>query len=803
MAARKHPKSVMTVNGAVVPAGRRLFESLLLGVCLLVIAIRATVTESVMGSTGALPGETSDALYTLTLSGLLILGFGVWLIDGVVSGRLVYRWGGFEIGAAVFLAGALIAGCLASDKRAATTATAAMMAPVLMAALLVQVLNSRLRIHLVLCVLAGLATATVYQGLEQHFISNDVTIQQYEQNPREMLGALGIEPGTFDTFLFEHRLYSRGVRGFFTTRNSAGCFLLIGLFAVASMLILPRRPRGGAGADETRSLLLRCLVVAAMLGTLVLTLSKGAFLGLATGAVLWLALARCGDWVRRHRWKLLIGILVVACAATAAVAGHGLAHGSLPGGNSMLVRWQYWHATGRMVADHPAGVGGGNFGTHYTHYKPDGAIESVRDPHNFTLSMLGQYGPLGLAGFLLMVIGPLWRWLGVCSQEVSERCDDAKGLPKDCHPEPSEGSGRRRKEILRCAQNDRSCFEMVSDGPGAARFVGVFGAVLAVCLVVLRYRLVPVSAGDAGLDVAIYIAVTMYVAPVAAFVIGLAIFGGPLRRTGDAASGLHLQRVAVAVCCAVVAVLVQNLIDFAVFEPGVYTAMWAMIGCLGACVHVADRPQACPTSLRGAARVGLAAVVAAAVVVFGVVCYLPVYRSTVHIRLAHVAIVAGNLDRAHTQLEAAVQADTWSDEALSLDGKVYLRQYEQSARKDAGLLEAAGARFDLAGARNPADYKHNEKLAQVYELAGDTAKAREMLAEAIRKYPGSARLEVAMGRLLDPDVAAAHYRRTVEIEDAFREQFRRMYPDRELVSRLGQDVYEDAKARMGEPRDGR
>jgi len=793
----------MTFGQGVAPAGRRLFEYLLLGLCLLVIAIRATVPESVTGSTGALPGETSDALYTLTLSGLLILAFGLWLIDGVISGRLMYRWGGFEIGAALFLAGAVIAGCLASDKRAAATATAAMMAPVLMAALLAQVLNSRLRIRLVLCVLAGLATATVYQGLEQQLVSNDVTIQQYEQNPREMLGALGIEPGTFDAFLFEHRLYSRGVRGFFTTRNSAGCFLLLGLFALVPMVAQPGRPPRGTGADGARSLMLRGLVTAAVLGTLVLTRSKGAFLGLAVGAVLWLALARCGDWVRRHRWGLLAGILVAACAATAAVAGHGLAHGSLPGGNSMLVRWQYWHATGRMVADHPAGVGGGNFGTYYTHYKPDGAIESVSDPHNFALSMLAQYGPLGLAGFLLMVIGPLWRWLGRGPQEASERRDDARGLPKDSHPERSNGSGRRR-EVLRCAQDDRSCPELVFDGPGAARFVGVFGAVLAVCLVALRWRLVPVDTADAGPDVVIYVAMTMYLAPAAAFLIGLAVFGGPSRRACvDGSFGPDLHRVAAAACCAVAAVLVQNLIDFAIFEPGVYTAVWAMIGCLVACGHTADGQETRTTPLPGITRAGLAAAVVIVPAVFMVVCYRPVYRGTACIRAAHAAISAGSLDRAHAALDAAAQADRWSDEALSLDAKVYLRQYEQSASRDPDLLEAARSRFDSAGSRNPADYKHREKLAQVYGLLGDAAKAREMLAEAINKYPDCARLEVAMGRLLDPSAAAAHYRRAVEIEDAFLEQFRRMYPGREPVSRLGQDAYEDAKARMGEAQDDR
>ena len=89
---------------------------------------------------------------------------------------------------------------------------------------------------------------------------------------------------------------------------------------------------------------------------------------------------------------------------------YGIEHGRLPGGNSMLVRWQYWTASAQMVADHPlSGVGPGNFSDYYPHYKPAAALESVADPHNWPLSLITQYGPLGLLGFLAMLCLPLWR----------------------------------------------------------------------------------------------------------------------------------------------------------------------------------------------------------------------------------------------------------------------------------------------------------------------------------------------------------------------------------------------------------
>ena len=98
----------------------------------------------------------------------------------------------------------------------------------------------------------------------------------------------------------------------------------------------------------------------------------------------------------------------------------------------MLVRWQYWHASARMYADHPlAGVGPGNFANFYTHYKPAEALESVADPHNFPLGILTQYGPIGLVGFLAMILVPLWRI-------ISPNPVSSSSSPK-AQPEPAFG----------------------------------------------------------------------------------------------------------------------------------------------------------------------------------------------------------------------------------------------------------------------------------------------------------------------------------------------------------------------------
>ena len=76
----------------------------------------------------------------------------------------------------------------------------------------------------------------------------------------------------------------------------------------------------------------------------------------------------------------------------------------------MLVRWQYWQASAKMYADHfLTGVGPGNFAYFYPRYKLPAALETVTDPHNFLLTILTQFGPLGLVGFLALIFVPLWK----------------------------------------------------------------------------------------------------------------------------------------------------------------------------------------------------------------------------------------------------------------------------------------------------------------------------------------------------------------------------------------------------------
>ena len=751
--------------------GRVIFEYVLLALCLCVIALRTTFTEGPTAQSTTLPANLSDSVYSLSVSAVLIFAFVFWLVWGICSKRFLYHPTGIEIGLCLFCAAAIVAGLAAADKRAAITDFATLLAPPLMAVLLVQILDSQSKVKLLLALIAALGVLSAYQCADQFFFTNRMMIEQYEQAPQTFLEPLGIEPGTFQEFLFEHRLYSRGVRSFFTTRNSAGSFTLMALFAAAALLIDKLKSRKSDSSQPSH--LFACGIAAAVvLFGLALTRSKGAIIGLFSAAVIFIAYLRFGSWLKAHKKAIFIVCLLLAIAVASVVIWYGLNRGQLPGGSSMLVRWQYWHASAKMYADHfVTGVGPGNFAHFYPHYKPAEALESVADPHNFLLSILTQYGPLGLIGFLAMIFLPLWR---VISPNL------VSSSPKTHQPQPA----FRARPVI-------------------------FLLILWLALLLARPIVMPAAAAD-GLAVIIYMIMRFYVPPVVVFIIGFWLLTAPLHTIRNTQYTIRNTNIAAALFCVVLGVTLHNLIDFAIFEPGVFTTFWAIIACVIAVdFHAKCRPQ---LVLKPApfAKVITAAAALALVWAYFNYAFIPVAKSTAGIQRAHRAISAGQFQQAHNLLNTAAEDDSLSPAALSLNGRVYLHHFELTQSRNRDLL--AGAEVSLLGAinRDIADFKNFEKLTVVYDNFAKLTphkkdhwleKAYNSAKEAVKRYPGSGRLRIELAKIAEQlgktDVAIKRYEEAIDIEDKYRDQFKIMYPERqEIVSRLGEEKYKNAKQRI-------
>jgi O-antigen ligase/tetratricopeptide (TPR) repeat protein len=758
------------------------------------------------------------------VSGVLIFSFILWLVWSLCSKKFVDRRTGLEIGLCVFLVAAVIAGFAAADKRLAITDSTVLVAPLLMTILLIQILDSGTKIRLILAVIVALAVVNAQQSAEQFFRGNQMAIEQYEQDPRSMLEPLGIEPNTFQQFMFEHRIYSGGVRGYFTTRNSAGSFLLLASFAAAAIFIDRLRNRKSGSGDLH---ILACGVAAAVvLFSLALTLSKGAFIGLFCAAIVFAAQLRFGSRLKAHRKVLFAACALLGVATVLVVASYGLNHGRLPGGSSMLVRWQYWRAAARMYADHwLTGVGPGNFSDYYTRYKPDAALESVADPHNFPLSILTQYGPLGLVGFLAIIVMPFWMVLS----------------PSGPGPSAPRRGALPKTPASRPARPDYGGPARPNYG-GQAFYKPAIG--LAVCisaaLLIVRPVIFPMPPTGSSEERQAGILV-LYIMPVFVFLVGFLLVAaglGQLKKSGPGPTASSVQRgayrkkpdakryplnadsvIAPALFSAAIGLLIHNLIDFAIFEPGVLTTFWAIIACLIA-TDYNENSRPCSV-LRAVPVVRLAALVAGLAIVLAYLNYalIPVAASAEAAYRAQQIMSFDQFDQIHTLLDSAATDDPLDPAALSLNGRLYLRHFELTHNASPGvpgeanrdLLVRAEKCFLGAIDRNAAAFKNFERLTDVYMLLAETAppqdstswlnKAFDTASQAVECYPGCARLRVEMARIAEQlgktDIAVEQYKKAIDIEDSYARQFKAIYPQKEeAVSRLGNDKYLYAKERL-------
>ncbi|MHC4741332.1 MAG: O-antigen ligase family protein [Planctomycetota bacterium] len=742
-----------------------LFEYILLGICISIIALRSTFAESPTIQPLAAASSFNEAVYSLFLSGVLIFCFVVWLVWRVVEGRFTYRRSGIEIGLGVFLAGSFIAGLVAPDKRLAISSVATLVGPILMALLLVQILDSGAKIKFVLAVVAALGIVNAQWSADQFLRSNQATIEEYEKDPEAQVRIHGIEPNSFQQFMLEHRIYSEGVAGYFLTRNSAGAFLLLASFAGIALLVDQFRNRGG---ERRPTHVFACgVAVGVLLLNLAVTKSKGAFIGLFfAGAVLIICL-RFGDWVKGHRGSVFAACLPAAVIAFVVVGWYGVSHGRLPGGSSMLVRWQYWHASARMYAEHwLTGVGPGAFGDYYMRYKPAAALESVSDPHNFVLSFLTQYGPLGLLGFSLMILGAFWRGLG---GESGERAESADTFVK----------------------------------PAVLLALGA-----SIVMLVVRPIMLPLSPEATPEEKQAGI-VLLYVMPALIFLIGLLIMGFGQR--GSRQGGAHSLTGAFLIA-GLTGFLIHNLIDFAIFEPGVLMTFWALTACLVA--------SSCNRNLtRSSKKVRLSPVFrvlsvgagVAAMALYLQFALMPVVRSTALIKKANAALSVDRFDLVHGILDSASSADALSPVAATLDARLHIQTFQLGQKQNPELLLVAEESLLLAISRNSVEYKNYERLTDAYVMLSESdlpskgeswlKKALESASAAVERYPGCARLRVALARIAEQEgnieLAIEQYEKTIEIEDAYQRQFRMIYPEREdVVSRVGEDKYFFAKDRL-------
>lgn len=382
---------------------------LLLGVVLLRPLISETYDTAGSAMTRAL-GPIADASprTTLIFDALILLSAAICFVARVWE-RLPYRRTGLEWGTLLLGLAALISTACAGQKRLAFNAAIDGLCGPIVAMALVQLLHgNRLRRVVVAVVLAG-ACAQAAQCLEQATAGHEETWRHYGAIREDFWRRQGVELDSPTVELFERRMQAREAQGFLPHSNVTGAYLVLCALAGAGVVVNRWRGRR-TGADALRAAG-GAIGVGVLLVALWTTGSLGAMLSAAAGAALWIVLLRGRVWITEHRRAALAIGWSVALAGAAAFIAHGLVRDEYPH-MSLTFRWQYWKTTAPMIADHPwTGVGRENFGRHYLAYKPIDAPEEISNPHNLFVQTWAEYGVVGLAGVVLMLVGATRRFV--------------------------------------------------------------------------------------------------------------------------------------------------------------------------------------------------------------------------------------------------------------------------------------------------------------------------------------------------------------------------------------------------------
>lgn len=251
------------------------------------------------------------------------------------------------------------------------------------------------------------------------------------------LGLLGLGP---ESFLIEDA-FSRAY-GTFGRPNTFAGYLEMAVFPVLWFGLyrlrrlnenlrayrVARQAGFAASTRQRRDLITATLVTLVLLGSaalmaggIIISFSRGAWIGVAAGLTLTFLVA-----VRRY-WHIVVpavpvGVLAMLVALTlfapatltdrvASIADEARPFDASaipidPDNFAVVERMAHWQAGWRMFEDHPlTGVGAGNFNARYPDYFVRETFrESQGHAHNFYIQMLAENGVVGLAIYLTLIL---------------------------------------------------------------------------------------------------------------------------------------------------------------------------------------------------------------------------------------------------------------------------------------------------------------------------------------------------------------------------------------------------------------
>jgi hypothetical protein len=678
---------------------------MILLVLVVVAALRPLIVESYdpAGSpfSVSIPEITEPTpVRTLVLNLCIVAGFLLCSVLRAATGRRHVRTG-LEVGLGLLILAAVVSSATAGNKRLAINGSIDGLCGVLLAVTLAQVVTRPWHRAILIAAVVGSAAAQAVQCADQYFFTFPETLRLYEADRESFWAAQGVELDSSRVELFERRMAAREAGGFLAHTNVTGSYLaLCGLVAGGVAL---RGWQGLLGGNRAMSDVLTAvgatLVAALILGAITLTGSRGAVLSVVVGLAFAATSRFLRPWIAANQ-GMSFAIAWVAIAAGLAMATlYGAIRDSLPGA-SLQFRWEYWTASSRMIAEHGrTGVGRENFGRHYLQYKSIASPEEVSNPHNLLVQATAEWGALGLAGVAAMLLGGSWVFF---QNQFRGRSNHFKSADQVGREAPG----------VHVSPGPTACHSEASRIPGRA-----YAAMVSIgtAVVVAGERLL--GSEDSSFRLLFRV---MVGAPwiIAAMVAVAAIRKGdtlrPIKNDVSAFPGT---------LAGLVAFLVHELINFALFVPATATTLFA----LAACCFRTDEPES--PRIRSKSLVSPAVSIAAAFAAFvTVVCLglLPAMRTQDALAgLRSASSEALNEDT----LRFVAAADPYDPTPLVLFARLKTADAFAASEFDAAGFRLGLEALNLAVGRDPFSVGlHRLRTSVLLEFAKRTASPTEVAA---------------------------------------------------------------------------
>jgi len=379
---------------------------------------------------------------------------GLALLPSLLVGKFAFRWAPTD--AAVIALSALVA--ISSrrgvDWRIAINLSWDWVALGIVYLLLRNLPKTRSESNALGLAFAATAASVAAYGLFQGAIELPEQQNAFRRNPAAILAKMNIVPGTPAAKAFENRLVgSNEVFSTFGLPNSLAGYL-VGPLVLILGLALENLGRPVDRGSRWGVVLMAAPPALLILVCLVLTKGRSAWIGLLVASAMLAWRAR-----RKLPRRELVGLLAAGAVVVLGLTAAGLATKRLDplvltqSFMSMRYRLEYWRGAWGVITEGApslvqalatdtfwAGVGPGNFGSHYLLHKLPQSSEEIQDPHNLFIEVWAIAGVWALVA-LLAALGSGFWFLLKPNAHADEGADASVDPPSTWDPDPPNSAG--------------------------------------------------------------------------------------------------------------------------------------------------------------------------------------------------------------------------------------------------------------------------------------------------------------------------------------------------------------------------